>query len=264
MTTSSLKKKSSSNEPRSLLRILGLFDVLARNPQGLTLAELNVALEAPKSSLLLLLRPLVAHKYLQQDSGKYELGPSMFQLSAEVLASVGIHRIMRPYIDELATQSNESVYLAAIDKDAQLVTYVDGVESKQAVRYWAPIGTTRPLYGSAAGKALLAFQDPAWRNEYLKTVKPKPLAEKIAIKKTELKKEIEEIRASRIAVNVGSLVTGAAGIAAPIVKADGTATHALLIVAPSDRLMQAVPTLQPLLARVAAEASRTLANMPGG
>jgi len=245
------------------LRILGLFETLSHRRQGATLAELSTALEAPKSSLLLLLRPLVAHKYLVQTDGKYELGPSIFQLSAEVLASAGVSRIMRPYIEELRERSNESVYLAALDKEARQVTYVDGLESRQAVRYWAPIGTSRPLYGSAAGKALLAFQDEAWRKDYLKTVKLMPLAEKSAIKKSELQKELEDIRESRVALNLNSLVSGAAGIASPIIKADGTATHALLIVAPSDRLIQAIPQLEGLVAEVAQSASATLAHMPG-
>ncbi|MFL6679759.1 MAG: helix-turn-helix domain-containing protein, partial [Burkholderiaceae bacterium] len=50
--------------PRSLARLLGLFDVLSLMPNGMSLAELNVTLESPKSSLLNLLRPLVAEGYL--------------------------------------------------------------------------------------------------------------------------------------------------------------------------------------------------------
>src|SRR5690606_30124826 len=195
----------------------------------------------------LILRPLVAHKFLVQVPGGYELGPSIFQFSAEVLASAGTSQIVRPFLEELAERSNESVYLAIIDKEAKVVTYVDGIESKQAIRYSTPIGTTRPLYGSAAGKALLAFQDEPWCQMYLKTVKLKPLAEKSAIKKPELLKELDEIRGTRVALNVGGLVSGASGIAAPIVKADGTATYALLVVAPTDRLVEAVPRLRTIL-----------------
>lgn len=263
MASSPPKSKSSPNEPRSLLRILGIFEAIARTREGVTLAELSAALDAPKSSLLLILRPLVAHKYLAHSSGRYELGPSIFQLSAEVLASAGTMQIMRPYMEELAERSNESVYLSVIDKEAKLVTYVDGIESRQPIRYSAPIGTTRPLYGSAAGKALLAFQEPSWCQNYLKNVKLKPLAAKFPITKSELQKELDEIRISRIALNLGSLVSGASGIAAPIVKADGTATHALLVVAPSERLKEAIPQLRTIIAEVAAGASQTLAHMPG-
>jgi len=53
--------------PRSLMRLLGLFDALAKSKEGLTLADLNTELSSPKSSLLNLLRPLVASGYLNSD-----------------------------------------------------------------------------------------------------------------------------------------------------------------------------------------------------
>lgn len=251
-------------EPRSLLRILGLFEALARTEGGATLAELSGTLEAPKSSLLLLLRPLVAHKYLVHASGRYELGPSIFQLSAEVLASAGITRILRPYIEELAARCDESVFLAMIDKEAKTVTYVDSIDSRQAIRYSVPIGTKRPLHVSAAGKVLFAFQDGDWRKKYLKTARLKPMTGKPLPERAAFEAELDQIRAAGIAVSIGEAVAGAAGIAAPVVKADGTANYALMIAAPSDRLVQSMPALRQLLLEVAAAASETLRHMPGG
>ncbi|CAM3656821.1 Bacterial transcriptional regulator family protein 42 [Bordetella sputigena] len=251
-------------EPRSLLRILGLFEVLARNAGGATLAELSIELEAPKSSLLLLLRPLVAHKYLFHTAGRYELGPAIFQLSAEVMASAGVTKILRPYLEQLASRSEESVFLVQVDKESKAVTYIDGIDSRQAIRYSVPIGTKRPLHVSAAGKVLFAFQDQEWRKKYLKTARLKPMTSKPLPDKTALEAELEEIRASGISISMGEAVPGASGIAAPIVKADGTATYALMIAAPSDRFVHTMPSLRQLIREVAAEASETLRHMPGG
>ncbi|MGE3759637.1 MAG: helix-turn-helix domain-containing protein, partial [Pseudobdellovibrionaceae bacterium] len=52
-----------AGSPRSLARVLGLFDAIAHAGDGLTLARLSVELKSPKSSLLTLLRPLVAKGY---------------------------------------------------------------------------------------------------------------------------------------------------------------------------------------------------------
>lgn len=254
---------SATSEPRSLLRILGIFEVLARGAGGATLAELSGELEAPKSSLLLLLRPLVAHKYLMHTAGRYELGPSIFQLSAEVLASAGVTKILRPYLEDLAARCEESVFLALIDKESKTVTYIDGIDSKQPVRYSVPIGTKRPLHVSAAGKLLFAFQDPAWQRKYLKTAKLKSMTGKPLPDKEALAMQLQEIREAGIAVSMGEAVTGASGIAAPILKADGTASYALMIAAPSDRFAQSLPVLRKLLHEVAAAASTTLRHMPG-
>src|SRR6202048_611588 len=74
--------------PRSLMRLLGLFDALAKSKEGLTLAELNTELSSPKSSLLNLLRPLVASGYLNYDSGRYRLRPALFRLARDRLSGL--------------------------------------------------------------------------------------------------------------------------------------------------------------------------------
>jgi IclR family acetate operon transcriptional repressor len=255
------KNTPQANEPRSLLRILGIFEVIAKSKKGMTLAELSAALSAPKSSLLLLLRPLVAHNYLMHNAGQYELGRSIFQLSSEILSGREFNKVIRPYIEELAERSNESVYLAVLDKETRLATYVEGIESRQAVRYAVPAGTVRPLYASAAGKLLLAFQKSDWQERYIKATRFKPLTSKPAVEKADLQRELAEIRKSGVAISIGDAVAGAAGIAAPILMDDGTATHALLIAAPVDRFERALPGLRKMLLEVAANASKTLSNM---
>ena len=61
----------SSEGPRSLNRILALFDLVAQSDQGLSLAELSTALDCPKSSLLVLLRPLTEKGYLMRENDAY-------------------------------------------------------------------------------------------------------------------------------------------------------------------------------------------------
>ena len=73
--------------PRALTRILRLFDTLAKSSDGLSLAELNTVLESPKSSLLNLLRPLVADGYLMHSHGMYRLGPTAFRLAANIMSA---------------------------------------------------------------------------------------------------------------------------------------------------------------------------------
>ncbi len=249
-----------ANEPRSLLRIMGIFQAIARSRDGMTLAELSAALAAPKSSLLLLLRPLVAHNYLVSVSGQYALGRSIFQLSSEVLSAREFTKQIRPYIDELAERSGESVYLAVLDPEVKVSIYIEGIESRQAVRYAVPVGTTRPLYASAAGKAMLAFQEDSWIKSYIKNTEFKSLTSKPVIKKTALHKELITIRQEGLSINIGDAVEGAAGIAAPIAATGSSATHALLIVAPIPRFEKALPALRELLLDVTQEVSGTLGN----
>lgn len=60
---------------RAANRLVDILELLARRREGLALREVSAQLEAPKSSLLPLLRALVARGYLSQGrAGEYRLG----------------------------------------------------------------------------------------------------------------------------------------------------------------------------------------------
>ncbi|WP_454691335.1 IclR family transcriptional regulator [Achromobacter aloeverae] len=241
--------------PRALMRILGIFEGIAESGKGMTLADLAAYLSAPKSSLLLLLRTLVANDYLVHEAGVYRLGTNIFQLASAVLSGRDLSKLIRPFLEKLVATTGETVYLAAIDHEAQVATYVQGIDSPQAVRYSVPAGVVRPLYTSAAGKLLLAFQDPSWRDNYIKNAKLKAWTPATTIDKNVLKTELAEIRKSGVALSIGEAVEDAAGIAAPLFNSDGSVTHAILIAAPAERFKRALPALRQAILETARDAS---------
>ena len=243
------------SSPRSLTRVLGLFAAIARAGDGMTLARLSAELDSPKSSLLTLLRPLVAKGYLTHEGGVYRLGPAIFRLAADIISTRSFSKLIRPFMQQLVERTQESVYLAVIDKSARCVTYVEGVESPQPVRYMAPLGSPRPLYCSAAGRLLLAYADDDWREQYLKTVQLKAVTERTLTSRTALRKELDNIRKTGLAISIGEAVPGAAGLAAPVFDANGRAAAALLIGAPVDRFERNLPSLRKLMKEVATQAS---------
>ena len=243
------------NSPRSLTRVLGLFGAIARAGDGMTLARLSAELESPKSSLLTLLRPLVAKGYLTHEGGLYRLGPAIFRLAADILSTRSFPKLIRPFMQQLVDRSQESVYLAVIDKSARCVTYVEGIDSSQPVRYMAPLGAPRPLYCSAAGRLLLAYSDDDWRESYVRTVQLKPMTERTLTSRAELRKELQTIRKTGLAISIGEAVPGAAGLAAPVFDTDGKPVAALLIGAPVDRFERELPALRKLMKEIATQAS---------
>lgn len=249
-----------SKSPRSLVRVLSIFETLTHRDQGLTLTELGQALNSPKSSLLALLRPLVASRYLALQGTHYRLGPALFQLSMNVLAGRSYASLARVFLEELAERSGESVYLTALDRGHQVVTYVDVIESRQAVRYAVGVGATRPLFVSAAGRVLLAFQEPAWIETFLGGAPFKSPVQGKPITASQLREDLKRVRAEGMAVSLSQAVEGAAGVAAPIIDASGRATHALLIAAPMDRMKKSLPEMRSLVLEVAQRASEVLSN----
>ena len=181
--------------PRSLMRLLGLFDALAKSPKdGLGLAELNAVLKSPKSSLLNLLRPLVSTGHLNFEAGKYRLGPSIFRLAGTIMSVWNFSNVVRPFLEELALRSHESVYLGVLDRAGKVITYVDAIDSPHSVRYSVPVGAVRPLYATAAGRVLLAFADKEWQDMYISTTKLQARTPRTIATQKALREELERIR----------------------------------------------------------------------
>jgi DNA-binding IclR family transcriptional regulator len=241
--------------PRSLTRLLGLFDVLAKAPDGMSLAELNIALESPKSSLLNLLRPLVAEGFLMHDGGRYRLGPSIFRLAANVMAVWNFSKMLRPFLVELSELTHETVYIGVLDAEHKLITYVDVIESAQSVRYSMLVGMRRPLYCTAAGRVLLAYQSEEFLAEYLRAVKLERHTEQTTVNKKALREELHNIVGTGLSVSRGELLPDSAGLSSPIFGPNGDVIAAMAVGAPLERFDRERERLEGHMLAVAQRAS---------
>jgi len=240
--------------PRSLTRLLGLFDVLSLMPNGMSLAELNVTLESPKSSLLNLLRPLVAEGYLIHSSGVYRLGPSIFRLAASVMSAWNFPKMIRPFMEELVSRTGETALLSVLNREAEVLTYVEIIDSPHPVRYQIPVGTTRPIYASTAGRLLLAYADKPWRDQYVTSVAFK-VKTATPITRASLTRELEKIRSEGLSSSIDGYMVGLAAVAAPVFDGDGRCVASLNIAGPTDRFRNELDTLKAAVKEVASRAS---------
>lgn len=241
--------------PRSLARVLGALEAIARSRAPLTLAELSGALASPKSSMLLLLRPLVARGYLARGGRGYQLGPASFRLASDILAAHDAGRSIRPHLEMLARRTRESVCLARLDLAEGQVTYFDSIDSPQAVRFTIRAGLSRPLYCTAAGRLLLAYRDSEWREAYLRRARIRAFTPHTVTDRAAIRRELDKIRKERVSMSIDEIVPGSAAMAAPIFDANGEATTALVIGAPVERFRRHLPTLRKLITLGAARAS---------
>jgi len=232
---------------RSAMRLVALFEALAKSEEGVSLAELSTTIAAPKSSLLGILRSMVALGYMAHGHGLYRLGPKSFRLAADILAIRRFPNLVRPIPQDLAAKSGETVFLVVLDPVAQRVTYTDVIESANPLRYTVPTGTSRPLYSSAGGLMLLAYQEPAWIDAYIRSTPLDQLTPRTTTDPKELRERLAAIRREGFGISLGETVPGAAGLAAPIFNADGSVTAGILIGAPIDRFEQELPELKRLL-----------------
>ncbi len=239
--------------PRSVERVLDILKLLAGDADGRSLAELGQQMRIPKSSLLNLMRALVASGHVMQDEGLYHLGARSFELASGILARRRFPEVARPILRRLVDISGETALIGVLTEDGEEVTYIDKMESPKALRFAATIGHRRPLYCSSSGRVLLAYQPAARIEAYIRGVKLVRLTEHTMIDRRQLREEIANVRREGVSVTVDQATEGVTGFAAPIFNAAGAVMASVVFAAPSVRVEERIGSLCRLARQMGAE-----------
>jgi DNA-binding IclR family transcriptional regulator len=245
---------------RAANRVVDILELLLASRDGLALREISAQLEAPKSSLLPLLRALTARGYLgQARGGEYRLGPRALALGISSAAHRELPEVARPALVALARRTGETVFLGTLAGDGLSVVYVDKVESEHIIRYAAGVGDRRPLHATSTGRAILAFLPAEQREEILGMLPLERHTERTVTSLPALRASLAEIQRTGVCVSVDEMVRGASGVAAPIVDRHDHLVGACTIAGPTDRVR---PRLRQLAAE-AKEAARAISALLG-
>lgn len=249
------------NSPQSVTRVIRILEMLSATPAPIGLAELSRALGTPKSSLAALLRGLADEEFVVSSDGMFRLGPGAFGLGSaltEARRRVQSPELVRAGLRRLAERTGETALFAVRDRDGATLTYVDSVESRNAVRFAVSVGDRRPLYATAGGRMLLSGLSDANLAAYLNALKPEAITPRTETSKTALAEAINAARAAGVAQTVDQAGEGVTGTAALVRDASGTVLGAMIVAAPSARLQDRRDDLAQLVKDEAAAISRSL------
>jgi DNA-binding IclR family transcriptional regulator len=121
---------------------------------GANLADAAREVGLAPSTALRLLRTLEATGFVSKDEfGWYRPGGRIIQLGAQALSNESLIDLARPAMEEVVSETGESVYLS-VEGHAATALYIGIVEGTHSVRHASWVGRTVPLDTSAAGHAL--------------------------------------------------------------------------------------------------------------
>jgi IclR family transcriptional regulator, acetate operon repressor len=258
-------KPTKSTSPRSVARLVQIFDTLCSRPTGASLAALSESMGIPKSSLLNLLRGLLESQHLTFVDGLYQLGPEAFGMAGAILATrrfLGFAELARPVMRRLVDSTRETSTLAVMSSDRKSAVYVEKFESPTAIRFSATVGDSRPLLWSSVGRVLLAFQVDHWLNEYMRTVKMVAHTPQTEMNRKRLRDILEEVRRTHVAVTINQGTMGVAGFAAPIFDSSGLIVAAIGLAAPAERAKVRASELSAVVRDAGIEISRLMGYRP--
>lgn len=247
--------------PQSVTRVIQILEALCASERPLSLADLARVLGTPKSSLAALLRGLAEEDFVIAADGVFRLGPGAFGLGSALVEArrrLQSSELVRQGMRRLAERSGETVLFGVGDVASETLTYVEVIESRNAVRFAVAVGDRRPLYATAGGRALLAAGSDTALQQYLKRLRPEPLSPHTETDKRRIAEAVAQARASGVAQTVDQMAEGVTGTAATIRDATGAVIGALIVAAPSSRLQDRLQELARLVREEADAVSRSL------
>lgn len=257
-TSTSPKASRYTGGPRAPVRIMQVMEALAQSPRGVSLPVLAERLSIPKTSLLSHLRVLVETGHIAVQDARYVLGPSAFRLATIVLASSNELASLESVGRRLAVDSGETALIGVLDQRTRQAYYLRVIEGNQPVRFMPGVGGPRPLYCTAIGRALLAFQSDAFVDAYLKETKLERFNPSTVTNREKLKEILAQVRADHVTITMRQHNANAGAIASPVLDRNAEVRYALGLGLPADRLARDQDRLARLVVAAAQEASWVL------
>lgn len=244
---------------RSVERAFTILEALKNNGE-MRLIDVSRSTAITKGMAFKLLYTLCSGGYVEhdQETGKYRLGKTLFELGHAAGNQLTERSSARDILRSLVEKTNETAHLAVLqDSD---VLYLDKVESSASLRMVTAVGIRRPAYCTGTGKALLAgMTDDDVRR--LMDEKPMPRFTPNTICNIEdLLAELALVRTRGYALDNEENEPGIMCVGAPVRNRDGVVVSAISVAGPTIRVnRETIPDLAREVIQAANLISETLA-----
>jgi IclR family transcriptional regulator, acetate operon repressor len=238
------------------MHMLDLFD--PAHPEW-GVSEIADQLRMPMSTAHRIAQALESHAFLMRSGSRYRLGMAAFDLHRRAAPEVVVPERLRPELQRLFRETDETTVLTMYDKTRHCAICVDRLEARHRLRLSINIGQLLPANAGASSKALIAFLDPPERERVLSAplerVGPRSITDA-----DELRAELEAVRAEGLAYSYEETNAGTWGLSSPILNRDGELIAAIGIAAPTARYSESARRRLSKAVRSAAERALKLVD----
>lgn len=204
-------------------------------------SSISYRLGIPIATVYRILASLVKAGMLEQTDkrGHYIVGRDLGVIGSLYFNTQSLITTAEPVIKVVNDLTAESVNIAVLD-DRGYVTFIIKAESKHIFKIGVHIGSTAPAYALAVGKSLLSELSDEEIDRFYPEEALRPLTRKTVGTKTELKRELQRVRETDVALCVEQASEGTEAVASLIRDASGKGIAAMSICAPTARLNEAM------------------------
>jgi DNA-binding IclR family transcriptional regulator len=207
-------------------RTLDILEYMATHPRPYGATELSRVLNIPLNSVFRILKRLTDREYTVQDpfSDGYQLSTKVFSLGMSLYTRFELRQRARPHMEWLCRETQETCQLQIPHGDMMLV--LDTVSPEVSYYLRVVPGGLVYYHPNAYGKAILSFmQEDAVR----KLIAPRlpALTPNTIVLRTELLKQLEEVRKTGLGYDNEEYNEGIRCIGAPVFDVEGKAVAGL-------------------------------------
>ena len=233
-------------------KVIQILEKLDQSPGGLLLREIVNSTSINKSTAYRFLSHLETEGYVFRDSdGYYMVGPKLAKLGSGATYQATLCRTSAVILERLRADTGETVNLAVLDGNETL--YLSVFESQHTFRMVSEIGSRRPLYCTALGKAILAHLTPEQQRKVISATHFERFTPHTISSADDLTKDIHKIHRRGYALDDEEAVVGARCVAVAILNRDRKVIGGISVSGPVVRVTKRqIPEFAALL-RTAAE-----------
>jgi IclR family KDG regulon transcriptional repressor len=221
---------------QSIGRAFAILEEVARNRDGIALADLSKRVGLHNSTTFHLVKTMVSLGYIRQikESKRYRIGRPLFALAASALDEMEMVSMATPVLDDLSRETGESSHFATRMSDAVVV--MARTPGPGAFQLTDRVGVVRPAYCTALGKVILAALRPDQLDRYLDRIELKALTSRTITSPQRLRRELQDVRRAGIAFDDGEFNNEVRCAAMPVYDFSGQVVGAIGISGPVWRL----------------------------
>lgn len=221
---------------QSIARAFAIAEEVARNREGIGLAELSKRVGLHNSTTFHLVKTMVQLGYVSQlaDSRKYRIGRRMFTLAAGALDEIELVSVATPILEKLTAQTGEYSHFAI--RSGEQIVVVAKTAGTGIFQMVDRTGAVRPAHATALGKVLLAALAPPQLARFLESCELSPFTAKTIVERDALLRELDEVRRKGLAFDDGEFDAEARCVAVPVRDFTGRVAGAIGMSGPMWRL----------------------------
>lgn len=214
-----MAKSSRGEFVEALERGVRVLQTFSREHPQLTLSEVAALTGLTPATARRSLQTWEALGYIGRSGRRFLLRAKVLSLSSAYLSAINTEVVLQPFLQEVVGEVGGSSSVTVLD-GADIV-YIAHASQNRAIRLTAGTGSRYPIYPTAMGRVLMAFQPDAVVDAYIRKTTFRKLTEHTEINTTTFRKILKGIRSKGYGIVQDELDYGLISVALPIFGPSG-------------------------------------------